>query len=449
MKKKAPLVVVATLDPKSVSAHKLMRYSTPEGDFATTAGLEYVFSPYTGKEVAASSGKACANTINEDNAVGVICQSCKSINATTNTGRSEIFCVTCGTHLAYDLDGEELDEDSVDDILNGDGDLASDDLDDGDMIGGDELDVEDDGVEEDSCSKKTKAEVTVEDDADDSDDVDEPDTEDDEAPLDSFMESDEEAGSEDSDVDMTDVVDEDEDVDIVDVESSVLAMVSGHVVATMRSDNENAARVTTAAFKKAFKHAVATQGLRKALVSAGFTPKRILVKNVVAAAIKRADKEVSRKLAASEAASARRFASCLEIATAGGMIGMFSKEKAGVLLDELASVFASMNISNPKRVARTTLAKALAQHNKAIVNVACDLMTRDDAILSSYREQIESMGGIFAAAADEDETDETDTPVDDLVESRLVTPMRLSEKPAKRAEVATAVKTQITGLFQI
>jgi hypothetical protein len=85
MKKRAPLMVVATLDPTSVGKQELARFSTPEGDFVTNAGLVHVFSPYTGKEVKASLGSKVAATIDEAKAVGVICQSCKSINPLMNT----------------------------------------------------------------------------------------------------------------------------------------------------------------------------------------------------------------------------------------------------------------------------------------------------------------------------------------------------------------------------
>lgn len=251
----------------------------------------------------------------------------------------------------------------------------------------------------------------------------------------------------DSVVEMTDLVDEDEAVEFVDVESKILAMIGDQVIATMAPDHENAATVQSKAFNKGFRHSIATQGLRKALVSAGFKPKRILVKNVVAAATKRGAKDVARQVAAAESAKAQRFAKCLEIATAGGMIGMFSKENAGVLHTELSKVLAAINVANPKKVAKTVLAKALAQHNKAIVTVATDLMKRKDDVLSSYQEQIASMGGIIVAEAEDDEDeDENVDSVDetDTVESRLSNPMRQSTKIRSKETASTKPQTTAT-----
>lgn len=471
MKKRAPLMVVATLDPKSVGKQTLAQYSTEDGDFITSAGLKFVFSPFTGKEVKASLGKVVATTINEAKAFGVICQSCKSINATTSQTRSEMFCVTCGTHMKYDVASEGLDDEEVDEILEEASDSTEEEITDEDMIGGDipevdgeetseeELvlmddDMSDEESEDAACSKgkgKTKAEVVDKTESED-EDTDEDDVQN-AGPLDEFMLENTEEADGDSVVDMTELVDEDDEVDIVDVESKVIAMVSGYVVATMPSTHDNAERVLSSAFKNGFRHTIATQGLRKALVSAGFKPKRILVSDVVAAAAKRATKDVERKVVAAQAKNTRRFADCLDIATAGGMVGMFSKEKAGLLVDELANVLATLNIVSPKRVARNVLAKALAQHNKAIVNVATDLMGREDAVLSTYREQIASLGGkaIFAEAEELDETEDLNVDEEDTVESRLNTPMRKSTR-VKAATVATVQPTlksglQVAGLF--
>ena len=337
MKTKAPLMVVATLNPETVSGERLARFSTPQGDFVTNAGLEFVFSPYTGKEMKMSEGKRVAATIDEDKAVGVICQSCKSINATNSTTRSEMFCVTCGTHMKYDLASEGLEDEEVEQIL----DEAE--FDDEDMIGGDDLETDDedldldeeasDELEEDVVNQETsKKSCKSKEMAEGEDDFsDEESEEEDAGPLDDYMqEVDAESEGEDDEsvVEMTEVVDEDEEVEFVDTEASVIAMVSGHVVASMPSEHENAGRVLSTAFKNGFRHTVSAQGLNKALVSAGFKVKKILVKDVVKAATKRAQKTVAREVAAKQALNAKRFAECLEIATAGGMVGMFAKEKA-------------------------------------------------------------------------------------------------------------------------
>lgn len=439
MKKKAPLMVVATLDPKSIGEHNLARYSTAEGDFITNAGLKFIFSPFTGKEVNASKGVTVTTKINEAKAIGVLCNLCKSVNATTNTSRSEIFCVTCGTHLAYDLEKDGLDEDDVNEMLDASAGASEDELDIDDKIGGDDI------TEDDSDDKSEESEMMDDTEGlDDSDDEDEDKEAIDAGPLDDFMnDEDTEACDQKAVVDMTDMVDEDDDVEILSTATQIIAMVSGHVVATMALDNTNVDNVQTAGFAKGFKHTVALKGLKKALVSAGFKPKRILVKDVAALAVKRATKAADRQVASLQVANEKRFAECLEIAAAGGVVGMFSKENAGVIHAELSKVLAGVNITNAKKVARTVLSKVLAQHNKALITIASDLMKKEDAVLSTYREQIASMGGNVAEPDEEDDTEE-DPAVDDedVVTSRLTTPMRVSNK-VRQNEVAALNKNPL------
>jgi L-cysteine desulfidase len=189
-------------------------------------------------------------------------------------------------------------------------------------------------------------------------------------------------------------------------------------------------------------------------VSAGFKVKRIVAPKVIAAATKKSSKQVDRLVKAGVDAKVKRFNECLEIAAAGGMIGMFGKEKANVLADALSEQFASMNIANSRKVARNVLSKVLAQHNNSIIKIATDLMKRDASVLSTYKEQIANMGGKIVAmddqAEDDDETDYAlESPESEesaTIESRLERPMREARKPAvQTASVADGLK--ITGLF--
>jgi hypothetical protein len=505
MKKKAPLMVVATLNPDNVNV-QLARYSTPDGDFITTAGLEYVFSPYDGKEIAGNTGKETASTLDGDKAIGVQCRSCKSINATLNTTRSEMHCVVCGTHMRFDVNAEAVDPDTLDDVdptdvsdedtANGDiGDDDYTDMDEDDKIGGDnvdasaeddiedapEVDDEDKDPSVDEAGvlplltrmlhkkyKKYKAkkkaaqhsssddpEVDEEDelDGDDGDakmaGIDELDNDNAEGYIDPLDTVDVDIASEDDGVcdnadkvvDMTDLVDEDAPVAFLQVQSKVVAMVSEIIVASMPENHENAKLVVTSGFANGFKKTVSAQGLNRALVSAGFKPKRVLIKAIAQAATVRASKEADRKVQAKVSSQSKRFGECIEIATAGSMLGMFTKEKANVLFEELSKVLANVGVVTPKKVAKSVLSKALAQHNKAIIRVATDLMNRSDSVLSTYKEQISDMSGSNISAFEDEvpeDDEDSDVPTDDTakvntVESRLGNPLRV----AKQKVIAT------------
>lgn len=427
MKRKAPLVVVATMNPDTVSKEKLAKFTTPEGDFLTLARLKHVFSPFTGKEINASSGVLVAEKINDKDAVGIICQSCKSVNATTDKARSEMYCVTCGTHMKYDLaSGEELDQDELEDFSEEsefedieDEDIE--DIEDEDMIGGD--DIEESEAEED-------------------------------APLDDYMEDEEveskkscKAESEDEEViDMTDTVNEDEEVSFVKLNDSVVALVSGMIVASLPAENENSELVLTSGFRNGFKSTVALKGLKKALVSAGFKTKKIVVSDVIKAATIRNENEVKRQVAKQVKENQQRFAKCLEIAAAGGLVGMFAKEESGVMLDKLSKTLSVMNVKNYKKVAKQILSTALPLHNKAMLNIASSLMDKKQEILSTYEEQISNMDGTLLIDPDYSEDEEMDTVTQ--VESRLADPFRNSA--TKGVEMSkTKDDESLTGLFTV
>lgn len=447
-RKKLPLMVVATVEPAGVASIPLKLFQTDAGDFMTTASLAHVFSPYNGEEIASEDGVDVEDTIDEDEAIGVVCTACNTINATMDHGRHEMNCVACGTHLAFDPDSEGLSEDELSDedagfdpsVFDPD-EEAGDDQED---LGGELTDSDDDELED-----TAESEMVVEEDDDDDEDDDDKDSDD---TAESEVEDSDDNDESDEQIDLTDVADSMEDgvePDIIELEESVVAVAAGMIVAHMSKTHTNAAKATTDVFIDGIRQVAKVHGLGEALKSAGFKPVTINASKAVASKLKSADRSVKAAVEEDKAKQFSQIKRCMDIAAAGALSGLFKKENASVLFDELTTVLASLNVVKPRSIARRVLAKALPKHNAAILQTAQTLMGKQEPVLSAFEEQIK--------ASDETIFEDTDLEEDDVAEesgAEQATMKTRLDNPLQQVETSNVKKFQpkdsprYAGLFK-
>lgn len=440
-----PLKVVATKTPKAVEGYELARFTSKQGDYITNAGLDTHISPFTGEEVAASAGEKVAIQLKEADCIGIQC-TCSAINAMETAQVialkvDHINCVLCGSDLEFDLqslseadeDEEEVEdfEDESDDDYE-DEDESESEYDDEDESESDE--EEDEEEDEDYLG----GDDLGEDESDDEDDDDE----------------DEEEEISLEDIKLTDVVPVVSEVSFVEIEENRYgAFVGDIMVATAFDEENNFNHVTSSAFAEGINTLAKTNGLSEALESANFKPVTIKVDAAIAHFAEKSNNRITSSANSLAEKRVKQLNKCLDIAAAGGTVGMFKKEGLTVLVDKMAETLSNLNVQNPRKTAEATLAGCAAQYNKGLLKVALELAKRDDNSLSLLEEQIADMNPIDPADVGEDGVDkehetesfdssnpETDAPVHS-VESRLNKPFTKTQEHASSPKV--------TGLFNV
>lgn len=461
-RKNLPLMVVATVKPTEVASIPLKRFSTADGDFITNANLQYIFSPFNGQEIASDEGVEVEDTIDEDEAVGVVCKACNTINATMDHSRNKLSCVACGTHLAFDASGEGIDEEELDDLTESEFDPDQFDADEEAESKDDDSFDED---AEDTDSDEDESEAGVEDMADDAVDddkledddleVDEVDSElinetDEDETTDDSTEEETEAGCDNEMVDLTDVVDSDDEeakASFIQLNDTTIAAIAGGlIVAHMSTKHSSADRALTEAFADGVNQVASTYGLNEALTSAGFKTVKIKTEAALASKMRKLDRKVAASVKEETAANHKHLLRCLDIAAAGGLVGLFKKENASVLFDELTTTLAGLNVVKPRSVARRVLAKAMRKHNAAMLATAETLTSRDESVLAAFEEQIMASDDTQFDNTELEVEEQVETPEEEAVVSRLTKPMLKTEARIQR-ETETVKLPEISGMF--
>lgn len=188
-----------------------------------------------------------------------------------------------------------------------------------------------------------------------------------------------------------------------------LVAMKGHVaIASLKREDAgpNADIMMTSSFAAAVKHA-ARSGMRKALVSAGFTPIRI--QSLSKASVARKVQEVQQASANSVAKKLATFSDSLALAAAGLARGSW-KGKQNPLKAAFVAAFAQFGVKNPERVVAKILADNSVNYARSMVELATELNSMSPATRKETARILELTEVV--ASAEEEETDDQDVVVE-------------------------------------
>jgi len=188
-----------------------------------------------------------------------------------------------------------------------------------------------------------------------------------------------------------------------------LVAMKGHVaIASLKREDAgpNADIMMTSSFAAAVKHA-ARSGMRKALVSAGFTPIRI--QSLSKASVARKVQEVQQASANSVAKKLATFSDSLALAAAGLARGSW-KGKQNPLKAAFVTAFAQFGVKNPERVVAKILADNSVNYARSMVELATELNSMSPATRKETARILELTEVV--ASAEEEETDDQDVVVE-------------------------------------
>lgn len=188
-----------------------------------------------------------------------------------------------------------------------------------------------------------------------------------------------------------------------------LVAMKGHVaIASLKREDAgpNADIMMTSSFAAAVKHA-ARSGMRKALVSAGFTPIRI--QSLSKASVARKVQEVQQASANSVAKKLATFSDSLALASAGLARGSW-KGKQNPLKAAFVTAFAQFGVKNPERVVAKILADNSVNYARSMVELATELNSMSPAARKETARILELTEVV--ASAEEEETDDQDVVVE-------------------------------------
>lgn len=430
IEKPETLLVVATkTDPADFFNKRpaLALYEGTEGPYITNAAFETHFDPRTGEMVEAS-GIPVTVAFDDTSMVGIKCRGCgvySVLDQEQASQRDSISCLACGEtiHYTQEIDEEQTasinkhrdnedDDAEMENTLTDDDDLE-DDGDDDDWSNDADEDEEDvkrhmkkANVKASKGKKKKKKakKPSIVDDEDANDD-------DDESEIASIRTEETAAMRADlegvTDLTIASCVALDEPVQIYQLTKNKLAVFAGDVcVATRECDNEKIVQAAlTAGYAEGLNQAIKHEGLSDALSDAGFDPVVVEASESLGRALERAETQIASQVNKQLEHATERFKTCLDTAVAGSLRGMFSTNGAVILFETLAKELASLNVGNPKTVARTVLAKSLPQFGKALLETATDLMTKTDPALAEIQTQIQNMDSRVMSFADENESE--------------------------------------------
>lgn len=184
-----------------------------------------------------------------------------------------------------------------------------------------------------------------------------------------------------------------------------LVAMKGHVaVASLKREQagKNAEVMMTAGFAAAIKHAAGSIGMRKALISAGFTPIRI--QSLSKASVARKVQEAQQASANSVAKQLASFSDSLALASAGMARGNW-KGKKNPLKSAFVEAFAQFGVKNPERVVARILAEQSVPFARTLVEIATELNSLSPATRKETARMLE-LTEVVASSNDE-ETDDT------------------------------------------
>lgn len=184
-----------------------------------------------------------------------------------------------------------------------------------------------------------------------------------------------------------------------------LVAMKGHVaVASLKREQagKNVDVMFTAGFAAAIKHAAGSIGMRKALISAGFTPIRI--QSLSKASVARKVQEVQQASANSVAKQLASFSDSLALASAGLARGNW-KGKKNPLKSAFVEAFAQFGVKNPERVVARILAEQSVPFARTLVEIATELNSLSPETRKETARMLE-LTEVVVSSNDE-ETDDT------------------------------------------